>query len=69
MGGVLRPPPGVQAACLLGQQQVDRHAHELVARVSEELFDHRIDEDDRPRVVDDGDAVGSRVQSLTEHVV
>jgi hypothetical protein len=62
--GVLRPPPGVQAASLFGQQQVDRHAHELVTWIFEELFDHRVDEDDRSGRVDDRDPVRSRIESL-----
>ena len=67
--GVVRPPAGVHAAGAFGQQHVDRHAQELVGRVLEELFDHRVDEDDRSRIVDDGDAIGSRVERPTQHGV
>ena len=69
MRGVVRPPAGVHAAGALGQQHVDGHAQELVGRVLEELFDHRVDEDDRSRIVDDGDAIGSRVERPTQHGV
>ena len=60
---------GVRALCGARQEAVDRFADELVAPVLEQLLDHRVDEHDRARFVDDEDAVGSGVDGAAQRRV
>jgi len=56
----------VSRAQPLGHQHVDRLPDQLVARVVEHPLGLGVDEHDRPRLVDDQDPIGRRVDQLAE---